>query len=78
MKDRIEALIGKLDVYRDSILGNYLTSLDHYDPENGSMDAVERAGLLHDLDKHITNLHMEMVRLDKLDFLDQQKVVANA
>lgn len=64
MKERLEGLIGKLVGCRNLVLDNYLTELSAYDPSAGSMKAVERAGLLHDLDKHITNLHMELKRLE--------------
>lgn len=68
MQDRIEKLIGALDKKRDGLLGLYLGKLEAYAPtESGpqpqGMESIEIAGLLADLDKHITNLYLELKRL---------------
>ncbi len=84
MKKRMEELINKLDVMRDEALNNYLGALDRFSPEKGSMEATERSGILHDLDKHITNLHMEIKRTEIFEekdfedslFNDVDKIVA--
>jgi hypothetical protein len=64
MKERINELINTLNAMRDEVLNNYLEALKRYSPEQGSVEAVERAGILHDLDKHITNLEMEVKRAE--------------
>lgn len=76
MIERLEKLIGLLDQKRDSLLESYISSLEKNveNPEwkDGSMGIIENAALIHDLDKHITNMHMEIKRIQAL------KVVANA
>jgi len=72
MEERIVKQIERLVGMRDEVFALYLTALDSYSSQDGSMDAVERAGILHDLDKHITNLELEMKRIEAL------KVVACA
>lgn len=64
MEERILELLKKLVGHRDQVLSFYLTALDNYVPKEGSMEAVGRAGMLHDLDKHITNLEMELKRIE--------------
>lgn len=80
MNDRLQALIDKLDVMRDDVLNLYLLELDNYTAAKGSMGAVERAGILHDLDKHITNLHGEIKRQEAILFQAAMKAaeVTNA
>jgi hypothetical protein len=70
MKERIQKLIDRLDGMRDDVLARYLDALNEYSSETGSMPAVQRAGLLHDIDKHLTNLNMEMKRIDMLEMAD--------
>lgn len=72
MKQRIVDLLGVLNGHREVGLDLYLGALDKYVPKEGSIEAVERAGILHDLDRHITNLEMEVKRIEAL------KVVACA
>lgn len=59
IKDQIEKLIGQLDAERDKILSLYLEALEDY--EGGV--AADCAGKLHDIDRHITNLHSELKRV---------------
>lgn len=59
MKERIDKLIQKLSEERDAVLKQYLDSLDKYEGNK----AAEAAGHLHDLDRHITNLHLEIQRM---------------
>lgn len=63
MEERISALIEKLVGYREEVLNLYFAELDLYDPKNGSEGAVARAGRLHDIDRHITNLELEIRRI---------------
>lgn len=72
LEERIDTLIKKLVGHRDLVLDNYLTALNGYDPKEGSMESIERAGIMHDLDKHITNLELEIKRIEAM------KVVACA
>jgi HD superfamily phosphohydrolase YqeK len=67
MKDRIIERIKSMTEHRDRVMENYLVSLDQYDPNEGSISAVERAGILHDLDKHLTNLQMELKRINAIE-----------
>jgi len=59
MVERIEKLIGMLDAERDKTLNLYLEALENYDGHR----AADTAGALHDIDRHITNLHMELKRI---------------
>ncbi len=52
---------------RDAVLERYLSGLDQYHPETGGLLAIERAGFLNDLDKHITNLELEVKRIETLE-----------
>lgn len=68
MKDRLKKLIEKLNGIRDEAIGFYLTELEAFTPNDGNPKAAMRAGIMHDLDKHITNLEMEVKRIEALDF----------
>jgi hypothetical protein len=62
-KERIEKALKEMGVRRDSLLNDYLLSIekpvwDH----STSMEAVNAAGRLNDCDRHITNLQLEMKR----------------
>lgn len=76
MKERLEKLIEALDKKRDGLLETYIVSLeknvDNPEWKDGSMGIIENAHLIHDLDKHITNLYSEIKREEAI------KVVANA
>lgn len=70
MKERIEKLIDALVSKRDGLLDKYLGHLEAYagteaGPQPQGLESVNMAGLIHDLDRHITNLHQEL-RLLKL------------
>lgn len=68
MKERLEKLIEHMDNQREVILNEYLASLDKYDGTSSSgMASVNSAGMLHDLDRHITNLHLELKRLEAVN-----------
>lgn len=66
MIERIQKQIDRLEELREDVLVNYLAALDAYKADMGSMEAVERAGILHDLDRHLTNLRMEVRRIEAL------------
>lgn len=55
---RLNKLIDDLTERRDKVLADYLNVLDSYDGGR----AADHAGMLHDLDKHITNCHLEIKR----------------
>lgn len=63
MRERIEGLIVKLSEMREETLGFYLAELDKFTPNDGNPDSVMRVGILKDLDKHITNLELELKRM---------------
>lgn len=65
MKERLEKLIEALNKKREGLLEDYLAVLEASAPDihNGSQAAIDRAGFIHDVDKHITNLHMELRHL---------------
>lgn len=67
MEKRIQELIKMLNGLRDAALTHYLNELANFNAEKGSTRAVEAAGILHDLDKHVTNLEMEMKRIQSLE-----------
>lgn len=65
MKERLEKALDAMVKRRDTLLDQYLSSLER--PEwtmQDSLQAVESAGRLHDCDRHITNLQMELKRLE--------------
>lgn len=62
METELQEMINKLDGLRDEVLKNYTEELAKFTAENGNSKAAEKAGILHDLDKHITNLFMELNR----------------
>lgn len=69
MKDRIETLIDALNKKRDGILDEYILLCELYSTSPNTWnkqgeDLAKFAGLLHDIDKHITNLHLERKRLE--------------
>lgn len=73
MNERIEKLIEALTEKRSGLLEDYLVALENYD---GTMTAIEKAGLVHDIDKHITNLHQELSRamsVERLRILNQSQ-----
>lgn len=65
MKERLEKALEAMTKRRDDLLNEYLLSLetDVWDAQH-SMTAVETAGRLHDCDRHITNLELEIKRLE--------------
>lgn len=63
MQEELQTLINKLDAMRDVAVKNYMAELNKFTPDAGNPQAATRAGILHDLDKHITNLHMELRRI---------------
>lgn len=63
MKERLEKLIGDLVKRREEILDTYLKTLVDY---SGGR-AADEAGCLNDLDRHITNLHLELKRLGAIN-----------
>lgn len=63
MKERIEKLIDALVKQRDGLLNEYLGILEDYSvtgPKASGLQCAESAGFIHDIDRHITNLHMEL------------------
>ncbi len=74
MKDikRLEKALKKMTKCRESLIDAYLSSLERPDwSQENSMTAVESAGRLHDCDRHITNIVMELKRagmgVDEID-----------
>lgn len=63
MEERLLGLIHKLALMREETLKFYLDELDNFTAEGGNPQAVDRVGILTDLDKHITNLHLEVKRI---------------
>lgn len=59
MKERIDKLIQMLSQQREKVLDGYLTALENYDGPRSFNSASE----LHDIDHHITNLHLEIKRM---------------
>lgn len=59
MKERLENLLDKLNGRRDQILEEYLKILEDYDGHR----AATNAGALHDIDRHITNVILELKRM---------------
>ena len=60
-KERLESALDKMITCREELLNQYLLSLERPDwsPET-SHEAVNTAGRLHDCDRHITNLTLEL------------------
>lgn len=78
MREKIEDRLRLLNSYREQVLSNYLGSLVNYNPKEGSLEAVEKAGLLHDLDKHITNLESELKRIELMERMSNLRVNVEA
>ncbi len=64
MKERIHQEIERLESMRDAILIRYLDALVDFTPDEGSMTAIGCVQILHDLDKHLSNLHWEIKRIE--------------
>lgn len=65
MLERLEKLIADLQTKREAILDGYLHALEVYDQSrpNVTLEAVNKANLIHDIDRHITNLYAEIERV---------------
>jgi len=74
MKDRIKAALDKLNEIRDEVVNYYLTECEKFTANDGNPKSAYRAGLLHDLDKNITNLEMEMKRIAAIEKMNGKKV----
>lgn len=70
-KEIIEKLIDTLSTARAGVMEQYVAVLTQYDIASGSVSGADWAGRIHDLDRHITNLHLELRRMSA------EKVVAN-
>ncbi len=70
MRDKIQKQLSRLEGMRNDVLGLYLTDLEEFSVKTGSMAAVNSAGILHDLDRHITNLEMELKRMESLNLFE--------
>lgn len=57
---RLNKIIDDLTARRETLLNDYLVVLESYDGGR----AADHAGMLHDLDKHITNCYMEIKRVE--------------
>ena len=55
---RLQKLIDDLTERREQVLNDYLNVLSEYDGGRAS----DHAGMLHDIDHHITNCHIEIKR----------------
>jgi len=65
MRERLDKILDELDQRRQAILEEYLQALEV--PEWNSMNSMKAIGpaeRLHDLDRHITNIHLELKRLE--------------
>jgi CHAD domain-containing protein len=63
MKERIEKLIEKLQKERANALTSYLAMLENTEVKgfsNDSQQRIEVAGVIQDLDRHLTILAMEL------------------
>lgn len=66
-KERFNALLDQLTKRRESLLEEYLKALEVAEWNNlNSMKAVENAGKIHDIDRHITNIMLEIKRLESI------------
>ena len=64
MLERLQKLADELTARRAVLLDEYLTALEVKDWGNvESMNAIDKAGRLHDIDKHITNVLIEIKAL---------------
>ncbi len=72
MRDRIIKLLEKLNGLRDEVIGFYLTEMEAFTPNDGNPKAAMRAGIMHDLDKHITNLELELKRIEVMEAIGSQ------
>lgn len=77
MKERIEKLIEKLDGMRNEVLVRYLDELVQFSPEKGGLNAIERANILHDTDRHISNLWSELARMEAANKMSEYRDVVN-
>lgn len=67
MKERLQNAVDLMTHRRDALLDTYLDSLLVDDwSSTRSMTAVETAGCLHDCDRHISNLMMEIKREEQM------------
>jgi len=71
-KARFEKLIDALNKKRDGLLEKYLEKLEKYvstepGPQPQGLECINWAGLINDVDRHITNLELELKRKDALD-----------
>lgn len=69
MKNRLIELIKKLDGIRGEVVSYYLLELESFTSNDGNPKAAVKAGILHDLDRHISNLELEVKRLEGLEKL---------
>jgi len=79
LANRLEKDIKKMTICRDWLLDQYLCSIEkpEWDPTT-SMTAVETAGRLHDCDRHITNLQMELKNIHPVKVSSISVEVKNA
>lgn len=63
-KERLEAALNCMNKRRDALLDEYLASMEkpEWTPEV-SLNAINTAGRLYDCDRHVTNLTMELKRI---------------
>lgn len=78
MKEKIEKLIEALNKKRDGLLAKYLEKLEAYvptepGPQPQGLECINWAGLINDVDRHITNLELELKRKDALEKLKEGK-----
>lgn len=63
-KEQLQGLLTMLHDRRETLLNQYLADVGVSEWTNErSMEAVNSAGRLHDIDRHITNITMEMNRI---------------
>lgn len=82
MQKRISKLIEALVKKRYGLLEKYVEKLEAYvateaGPQPQGMECINWAGLISDLDRHITNLELELKRKDALDIMTKE-VTPNA
>lgn len=71
MKERIEKLIDALNKKREGLVEKYLEKLDAYcatepGPQPQALECINYAGLVNDIDRHITVLELELKRKDAI------------
>jgi hypothetical protein len=75
-EEQLNQILGKLEAEREKVLERYLANLNAYSIEspNLTMDCVNAAGFLHDIDRHITNVNGEIKRIGAIKHMKNVSV----